>query len=286
MRPNVARPRASPGECRVTWIGQSSFLLQIGQTTILTDPVLSRRAGPFKSVGPARFIDATISLADLPAVDAVVLSHDHYDHLDSRTVRGLVERLGSALPFITPLGYKRWFARQGAHNVVERDWWETAELPGITAEFVCLPAQHWTRRGLNIGRRLWSSWMIRAAPFAVYFCGDSGYCPAFREIGARLSAPDIALMPIGAYAPRWFMKPAHMDPDEAVQAFLELGARDFVAMHWGTFRLTDEPMLEPPVKTRVAWEARQLPLARLHVPRHGETLIWRAERGRAIIAEP
>lgn len=277
MQPDIARPRASADEYRITWIGQSSFLLQLGETTILTDPMLSRRAGPFQSVGPARLINAPVTIADLPEIDAVLLSHDHYDHLDSPTMRGLIERFGGGLPFITPLGYTRWFARLGARNVVERDWWGSTALPGASAEFVCLPAQHWTRRGMDIGRRLWSSWLIRVPGFSVYFCGDSGYCPAFREIGARMEAPDIALMPIGAYEPRWFMKPAHMNPEEAVQAFVELGAREFVAMHWGTFRLTDEPMLEPPMRTRSAWDALELLPERLHVPRHGETLTWRAQ---------
>lgn len=190
-------------------------------------------------------------------------------------MRGLVERFGSDLPFLTPLGYAPWFAKLGARNVIERTWWETATTPRVPLEFVCLPAQHWTRRGLDTGRRLWSSWLIRGARFSIYFCGDSGYSPAFREIGAALPAPDIALMPIGAYEPRWFMKSAHMNPEEAVQAAIDLGARELVAMHWGTFHLTDEPMLEPPLRAHAAWAAHDLPPARIHVPKHGETLSWR-----------
>jgi N-acyl-phosphatidylethanolamine-hydrolysing phospholipase D len=274
--PRIALPRTREDECRITWLGQSGFLVQSGSINLLTDPLLSRRASPFKWIGPARYVDAALSVDALPPIDAVLLSHDHYDHLDVPTIKALLTRFGSDLPIYTPLGYGDWFERLGARNVNEAEWWQSLALPNTAAELFCLPAQHWCRRGLDMGQRLWCSWLIRAQPFSVYFCGDSGYCPAFREISARVGSPDIALMPIGAYEPRWFMKPAHMNPEEAVQAFMELGARDFVAMHWGTFRLTDEPMLEPPIRLRNAWAAQRLPPDRLHVPAHGETLRWKA----------
>jgi len=270
--PDIARPHAPRGECRITWLGQSGFLIQLGEANLLLDPVLSRRASPFASFGPARISAAPLRVADLPAIDAVVLSHDHYDHLDARTIRELIARFGAELRFFTPLGYAPWFGAHGAHNVVERDWWQSASMAEL--RLTCLPAQHWTRRGFAVARRLWGSWLIQSPEHSVYFCGDSGYCPVFREIRARVGAPEIALLPIGAYEPRWFMKPAHMNPEEAVQTFLDLGAGEFVAMHWGTFRLTDEPMLEPPTRTRAAWQSARLPEDRLHIPRHGQTLVF------------
>jgi N-acyl-phosphatidylethanolamine-hydrolysing phospholipase D len=273
--PEIARPRAAFAECRVTWLGQSGFFVQLGGANLLLDPVLSRRASPFAAFGPARIAAAPLRVEDLPQIDAVVLSHDHYDHLDARTLAALLKRFGAELPFFVPLGYTEWFGALGARNITERDWWQGAQLNDLA--LTCLPAQHWTRRGFTMARRLWGSWLIRSRDQSLYFCGDSGYCPAFREIRARVGAPDIALLPIGAYEPRWFMKSAHMNPEEAVQTFLDLGAREFVAMHWGTFRLTDEPMLEPPVRVRAAWADRHLNFGQLHIPQHGETICWSGE---------
>ena len=270
--PEIARPHVATGECRITWLGQSGFFIQIDNLNLLTDPVLSRRASPFGAIGPARVVNAQITIDQMPQIDGLIISHDHYDHLDARTISSLLERFGAGLPIFAPLGYRDWFAKMGATNVTECDWWESAALG--RAELTCLPAQHWTRRAFDISKRLWGSWMIRTPPRSVYFCGDSGYCPAFKEIRERAGAPDIALIPIGAYEPRWFMRAAHMNPEEAVQTFLDLGASEFVAMHWGTFRLTDEPMLEPPVRVRAAWLDHHLPERHLHIPRHGETLKW------------
>lgn len=260
----------------MTWLGQSSFLIQTAGVNLLLDPVLSRRASPFSAFGPARIVAAPLSVAELPEIHGVVLSHDHYDHLDARTCRALLERFGAKLPFCTPIGYRRLLAKLGASHVLESDWWQDAPLqPDV--QVVCLPAQHWTRRGMDTDARLWSSWLLRTDDYSIYFSGDSGYCPAFCDIRERVGAPDIAMLPIGAYEPRWFMKAAHMNPEEAVQSFLDLGAREFVAMHWGTFKLTDEPMLEPPERTRQEWTRRGLSPDHLHIPFHGETLIWRAK---------
>ncbi len=260
-------------------MGHSTFVVQLPGLTLLTDPVWGRRASPFARVGPARFVPPVPALDALPPVDAVLLSHDHYDHLDRPTVDALRDRYGSELLWITPLGFRSWFRGRGVHAVEERDWWQEAVLPGGVYRAVCLPARHWTRRtpgGTN--RRLWASWAVVPAgdadgDFRVFFGGDSGYGPAFGQIGDALGPFDASLLPIGAYEPRWFMEPAHMNPEEAVRAFRDAGGCGaFVAAHWGTFRLTDEPPLEPPDRVRAAWSEAGLPEDDLHVLRHGQTL--------------
>lgn len=272
----VARPRAQDDEIRITWVGHSTFLVQAGGLNLLTDPVWGRRASPFRWIGPARFVDPGVDFDDLPPIDAVLLSHDHYDHLDEPTVARLRDRPGPSVRWFTPLGYRGWFGRRGI-SPTELDWWGEAavEAPNGSLRIVALPARHWTRRGLReLNDRLWSAWaLITPRGQRIFFGGDSAYFGGYAEIGARLGPFDTAMLPIGAYELRWFMRTAHMNPEEAVRAYLDLGgAGAFVAMHCGTFRLTDEDPLEPPVRTRAAWEAAHLPAAALHVPRHGETI--------------
>jgi N-acyl-phosphatidylethanolamine-hydrolysing phospholipase D len=273
----VARPRATPGEIRVTWVGHATFLVQAGGLNILTDPVWSRRASPTQLIGPARFQEPGIPFGELPQIDAVLLSHDHFDHLDHGTVERLRDRFGTGLPWIAPLGHRGWFGRLGV-AVTELDWWGETEVEGPegAVRVVCTPAQHWGRRTMrDMNKRLWASFaLLLPDGRRIYFGGDSGYFPGYREIGERLGPFDLSLLPVGAYDPRWFMAPAHMNPEEAVRAWRDLGARGaFVPMHWGTFRLTDEDPLEPPVRLRAAWEAEGLPHGDLHVLRHGETLV-------------
>jgi N-acyl-phosphatidylethanolamine-hydrolysing phospholipase D len=234
------------------------------------------------------------ALEALPAVDAVFLSHDHYDHLDGPTVEALNDRFGDQLTWYTPLGYRGWFARNGVRQVIERDWWESVDLPGGQYQAVSVPARHWTRRrpgGTN--SRLWCGWVLvptgegawsgrrrtdgsaASSDFRVYFAGDSGYCSVFEEIGALLGPFDAALIPIGAYEPRWFMGAAHMNPEEAVQVYRDVGGKGaFVGMHWGTWRLTFEDPLEPPARVREAWWRAGLPEGDLQLPRHGQTLTF------------
>lgn len=277
--PDLAHPRvpADSAELRITWIGHASFLLQLPGVNILTDPVFSDRASPVQWAGPRRLTPPGLRLEDLPPVDAVVLSHDHYDHLDAHTVDRLHERFADVLAWFTPLAYGDWFGRRGVRRVVELDWWGSAELrtdSGHQAVLRALPARHWTRRGLrDTRRRLWASWGIRAGGRSVYFGGDSGYCSAFREVGEREPSFDALLLPIGAYEPRWFMRASHMTPEEAVQACRDLGGGAFFGMHWGTFRLTDEAPLEPPVRARRAWAAVGMPPDELYIPRHGQTVL-------------
>jgi len=276
---DLASPRAAAGEIRVTWVGHATFLIQAGRLNLLTDPHWSRRASPFQWMGPARFQEPGVPFDALPPIDAVLLSHDHYDHLDHGTVERMRDRYGAAVRWITPLGYRGWFGDLGI-GITELDWWEETEIAaeGGAVRVTCAPAQHWTRRRLKeTNERLWASFALRLPDGRrIYFGGDSGYFRGYAEIGARLGPFDLSLLPVGAYDPRWFMAPAHMNPEEAVRAFRDLGGRGtLVPMHWGTFRLTDEDPLEPPVRLRAAWKAEDLPPGDLHVLRHGETLTLR-----------
>jgi len=291
--PAPALPRAHPDELRITFVGHATFLIQVAGLNLLTDPIWSRRAGPFSLLGGPRFKEPGMSLDELPPIDAVLLSHGHYDHLDAKTVRWLRDRFGPDLTWCTPLGYGAWLGARGVRWVRELDWWEetSLEVAGRSVRLVCLPVRHWTRRGLRVNRELWASWAVlepRSEPEehadraragghpvrrGVYFAGDSGYCPAFREIGERLGPFRASILPIGAYEPRWFMAESHMNPEEAVRAYLDLGGSGaFIGMHWGAFRLTDEDPLEPPERTRAAWHDAGLPADHLRLPGVGGTV--------------
>jgi N-acyl-phosphatidylethanolamine-hydrolysing phospholipase D len=279
--PEPAVPRLPAGgmaapELRITWIGHASFLVQLPGINVLTDPVFSDRASPFRRLGPRRFLPPGLALDELPPIDLVLLSHDHYDHLDEPTVTGLRDRFGDDLLWLTPLGYADWFSRRGVGRVVELDWWQEAVVSPEgrpAARVMALPARHWTRRGMrDTRRRLWCSWSVTSSSWRVYFGGDSGYGPGFAEIGGREGPFDVVILPIGAYEPRWFMASSHMTPEEAARAAVDVGAEAVVAGHWGTFRLTDEDPLEPPGRMRSAWATLGLSPSRLHIPSIGETL--------------
>ncbi|MFL5384911.1 MAG: MBL fold metallo-hydrolase [Longimicrobiaceae bacterium] len=277
LAPHAAAPRTTPGEIRATWVGHSTFLLQAGGLNLVTDPHWSRRASPTQLFGPARFQAPGIAFDELPPLDAVLVSHDHCDHLDHGTVRRLRDRFGAGLKWIAPLGHRDWFRGLGV-EVTELDWWGETEVdgPGGAVRVVCTPAQHWSRRTVrDMNARLWASYaLLLPGGRRVYFGGDSGYFAGYREIGERLGPFDLSFIPIGAYEPRWLMAPAHLDPEEAIRAWRDLGGRGaFVPMHWGTFRLSDEDPLEAPVRLRAAWETEGLPPDDLHVLRHGETLV-------------
>jgi N-acyl-phosphatidylethanolamine-hydrolysing phospholipase D len=274
---NVAQPRTPAGELRITWVGHATFLVQIDGWNVLTDPQWSQRAFPVQWAGPRRFVPPGLPFDALPPIDVVLISHDHYDHLDSTTVRRLADRHPDAL-WVSPLGYERWFRRRGVQRLVSLDWWHTVHHTRghERLDIVALPAQHWTSRTpFDRQRRLWASFAIRSGrEIAVYFAGDSGYFNLYPEIGRRIGRQHAVLMPIGAYEPRWFMAPAHMNPEEAVQAYRELNSDGcFVAMHWGTWRLTDEDPLDPPRRAAAAWRNAGLPEHRLWIPQHGETRI-------------
>jgi len=273
--PTFFTPEAPPDVMTLTWVGHSSFLLQTAGRNVLLDPVWSERASPVSFAGPRRMAAPGIGFDALPPIHLVVVSHDHYDHLDRPTVERIVHDHPDA-EWVAPLGVGRWLERRGADVTAELDWWQRVEAGPVS--LMCTPAQHFS--GRRLGRRndtLWCGWVLRTSTHAVFVAGDTGLHPEFEAIARRLGPFDAALMPIGAYDPRWFMEPVHMDPAQAVAAYRALVAGGagaectFIAMHWGTFRLTDEPVDEPPQLTRAAWTEAGLPADRLWIPRHGET---------------
>lgn len=330
VRPAFATPRSSPaGRLLATWVGHSTFLLQVGGLNVLTDPVWSAYASPVPGAGPRRWTPPAVDFDALPPIDLVLVSHDHYDHLDAPTVRRLVRRHPSAL-WLAPLGVADWLARRGTPNVVECDWWDEAWISAsgvvgggrsggrrgsrggpptgkvtaaggaavpdaraprpndaaardeVRARFTCVPAQHFSGRRVNDrNATLWCGWTLRAGGRSIYYVGDTGYFPTIADASRRGGGPfDLVLMPVGAYDPRWFMRPVHYAPEDAVRAYQELAAAQgdgprppavMAGMHWGTFKLTDEPMDEPPRRTREAWALAGLPTEALWIPAHGET---------------
>ncbi|HSM37058.1 MAG TPA: MBL fold metallo-hydrolase [Longimicrobiales bacterium] len=275
--PLVAAPRAERGELRAIWVGHATVLLQVGGLNVLTDPVWSDHASPIPGAGPRRMTPPALPFERLPPIDVVLLSHDHYDHLDVRTARALHRREGDRLLWAVPVGYRRWLARLGIRSVLELAWWRSAAVRTAAGELVvhALPARHWSqRRPGGAEHRSWGSWAVEAGGRRAYFGGDSGYFGGFAEIGRAHGPFDVALLPIGAYEPRWFMKSAHMNPEEAVRAYLDLGgAGAFLGIHWATFRLTDEAPAEPPGRARDAWRRAGLDPTALHVGPPGESLI-------------
>lgn len=271
--PAFVVPRPDPLRLTITWIGHSTFLLQLGGVNLLLDPIWSERASPLPFAGPRRRVPPGVDFAALPPIDAVVLSHDHYDHLDTVTVRRLIRRY-PAIVWLAPLGVGNFLRRRGAREVRECDWWD--ELAVASLRVTCVPAQHFSGRRLdNRNATLWCGWSIRSAHHNVLFAGDTALHPEFAVIGARCGPIDVAILPIGAYEPRWFMGPVHMDPEDCLIALGQLRATArrivLVGGHWGTFKLTDEPIDEPPARTRANWRAAGLPEDDLWVMQHGET---------------
>ena len=262
----------SAGQLAVTFIGHSTFLLQLPGLNILTDPVFATRAGPLGWLGPKRVRPPALRLAELPRIHVVLLSHNHYDHLDLAALRWLSRQHRSVV--VTTLGNKNWLAARGVADVVELDWWQSHKARaglGIT----CTPAQHFAARApWDRCRTLWGGFMLRAATGRIFFAGDTGWAPHFAEIKTRLGAPALALLPIGAYEPRWFMEPVHMNPDEAVRAHLALGARQSIGMHFSTFQLTNEDIAEPLAALAVARAAHGVEPAAFTTLDFGETRLF------------
>ena len=274
---------AGPGEVQLTPVGQSTVLIQVEGCNILTDPIWSDRASPVAFAGPRRVRAPGIAFHDLPPIDLVLLSHNHYDHLDVATLKRL--KAHSAPRIVTGLGNSRLLARHGLTEVVELDWWQCC-TPARGVDVTYLPAQHWSSRtGWDRRRALWGSHAVQAGGACVYFAGDSGYGPHFSKIG-QVFRPDVALLPIGAYEPRWFMQAQHMDPFDAVAAHRDLGAGLSLALHWGTFQLTDEAIDAPLEGLARARAEAGLDDRAFQAPEVGTTLVWRSQPLPAEAAEP
>ena len=241
-----ARPRAPFQELQpaVTWIGHSTTLVQIDGINFLTDPIWSKRPSPVPLLGPRRFVPPGITLQDLPVIDFVVISHNHYDHLDVPTLKALAQRNPQTV-FFVPLGNGELLRNNNISPVVELDWGQQADFRSLTIH--CLPSQHWSKRTLTDNNRaLWASWAVTSPKRRIYYAGDSGYFPGFTEIGDQLGPFDLAIVPIGAYAPRAMMLESHMNPEEAYRSATDVGASKALGVHFGTFDLSDEPLAEPP----------------------------------------
>ena len=269
--PDVDALRQNHSTPTVTWVGHSTLLVQLDGVNFLTDPTWSQRVGPLSgTVGVRRFTPPGIAFEDLPPIDFVLISHDHYDHLDEATVRRLARAFNPR--FVVPLGIKTWLADRGITNVSELDWSESVTVKGLT--IVCAPAQHGSGRALvDNGRRLWASWVVIGSK-RFYFGGDTGYSPHLAMIGEAFGPFDLAALPIGSYTPRVIARPVHMSPEEALQASRDLRSARFIGIHWGTFELAQEAYDEPP--RRIAAEVARLELdpRSIWLPKPGETLGW------------
>jgi L-ascorbate metabolism protein UlaG (beta-lactamase superfamily) len=257
----LATPPARGEGARITWIGHSTFLVQLDGKTFVTDPILGE-IWPGVLL-PKRNVPPGVPPEAFPHVDAALVSHDHYDHLDVPTLR----RIGA--PVIAGLGTKRLLRSQELF-VTELGWWRSTRVGDVTVTFV--PAQHFGRRGLGDGnQRLWGGFVLQGRSATIYFAGDTAWFDGFREIGRRFPGIDAALLPIGAYDPEWFMQRAHVNPEQALAAFRDLGATTFFAMHWGTFKQTDEPLDEPPRRLEAERARLGLPPERVRVLAVGES---------------
>ena len=268
-KPDAAYLRANRSETTVTWIGHATLLLQVGGLNILTDPVWSERASPFTFLGPKRWVPPALPLDELPPIDIVLVSHNHYDHLDEATVEHLARQPGGAPRFYVPLGVDAWFRDRGLPVHATMDWWDRRDDGALAVHFV--PAQHWSARSWwDRNETLWGGFVVEAPGFRFIYTGDTGYSQDFADIGRRFGSFDLAAMPIGSYEPRWFMEPVHVNPAEAVQIHRDLQAARSLGVHWGTFLLTDEPLDEPPRKLDAALSAAGLTRDEFWVFRHGE----------------
>ena len=227
----------------ITWVGHSTMLLHINGKTILTDPIFSDRCSPVQFLGPKRYSFPTIDIESLPKIDLIVISHNHYDHLDKNSVKNLGK--DPLTVWYVPLGLKKWFDKLNITNVIELDWFEERKQDNV--EIICLPSQHWSKRSaFKSFDTLWSSWLLKIGNFKFWFAGDTGYNKIqFKQIGDDYGPFDLSAIPIGAYEPRWFMKDFHVNPEESIFIHKDIKSKKSIGMHFGTFVLTTEPVIEP-----------------------------------------
>lgn len=256
----------------ITFIGHATFLIQIDGLNILTDPIWSERAGPRNLMGPRRVRKPGVAFGDLPKIDLVLLSHNHYDHFDKATLRALRRAFSPTVVFAA--GDMRLVRPLGFREMHELDWWDDTSF-GDRLKITFTPAQHSSARGLHDRHKsLWGGYMIESRSRRIYFTGDSGYSTHFAEIRSRIGSPDIALLPIGAYEPRWFMTPVHMNPAEAVRAHRDIGSKQSIGMHFGTFQLTTEAIHQPVVDLKAALAEHGVAESEFVTQPEGETVIY------------
>ena len=284
--PVLREPRATApahaGELSATWVGHATVLLRLDGVTLLTDPQFSQRASPVSWAGPQRRTPLPFAIEALPHIDLVLISHNHYDHLDEASVLALQRQPGGPPVFVVPQGLDAWFHDLGITNVQSLGWWAERAVAGVVLQGV--PARHWSGRGLfDRSATHWSGWLLRKGGHTVYFAGDTGYGDGsdFRRIGQRAPGIDLALIPVGAYEPRWFMRDQHVDPAEALQIHRDLGARHSIGIHWGSFEMADEPLDAPIAALATARREQGVPEAAFRLLMHGQTWELKTPTGSA-----
>jgi L-ascorbate metabolism protein UlaG (beta-lactamase superfamily) len=264
--------KLEPADIAVTFVNHATFLIQMPGVNILTDPVWSERAGPFGWIGPRRVRRPGVGLDELPDIDLILISHNHYDHLDIRTLRKLHGKFTPKV--LVAAGDKKLVESSGMKDVRELDWWEEVQI-GSGMKVTVTPTQHFSARGLfDRQQSLWGGYMIQNMGRRIYFGGDAGYSSHFAEIRRRLGSPDIALLGIGAYEPRWFMRAMHMNPAEGVRAHEDLGSKQSIGMHFGTFRMSAEAFDQPGRDLKLALVNTGIAESRFVILHEGETRVY------------
>lgn len=273
---NLEAVHNPPDQPQISWLGHSTFLIQYRGVNLLTDPVFSERTSPFGFIGPKRYTKHAVDYSELPQIDYVVISHNHYDHLDTDAIE-LLNGQAQAPKYYVPLGIKAWLLQENrqiqAQDVIEMDWHQTHQQDQI--KMAAYPSQHWSARSLfDRFETLWASWRIQLGDFSVWFAGDTGYNERlFMELGELIPAVDLSLIPIGAYEPRGFMKPYHTNPEEAVLIHQHIETRYSIGTHWGAYPLTAEDPIDPPKRLKLAVEQAGLKPNEFTVMEIGESRV-------------
>lgn len=261
-------------EVQVSFVNHSTFLIQVAGLNILTDPIWSKRCSPFQWVGPERMRPPGIPMEMLPPIDLVILSHNHYDHLDVNTLKLLEEKYSPK--FIVPLGVGSYLDKLDIQNKVEIDWYQNTSVGQLDIKGI--PANHFTSRGLfDRDKTLWCGYLFNFEGYKIYFAGDSGYGPNFKTLGEQEQSIDLALIPIGAYKPEWFMSPIHISPDQAVQVHQDINAKQSIAMHFGTFPLADDGMYTPQKDLKQSLDQRGINSEKFIIPDEGKSYVFKIQ---------